>query len=258
MSKVLILLGLMSVFGFNLVKSFNKTQIETGATRVISLPDGVAFTMIWVGPGQFLMGSPEHELERNPTREKQHQVTITKGYWLAQTEFTQANWIKLMKSNPSQTISDRLPVESVSYLDVMLLIDKLNTKTGFTFRLPTEAEWEFACRAGTTGPYSGDRDMTTWHSGNANRQLHAAATRLPNPWGFYDMNGNLLEWCSDWFQEDYSYDTLDPKGPITGSRRSLRGGQYTGRIRHSRAADRQSGDPSKGDFFIGFRLAMDD
>lgn len=216
---------------------------------------GVEITMIWVEPGTFMMGSPENELERRAHLEKPHQVTITKGFWLAETEFTQENWERIMGNNPSSIKGRDFPVESVSFYDIDALLKKINKK-GASFRLPTEAEWEFACRAGTQSAYPIPRDQIAWHRGNANRQLHAVAQKKPNQWGFYDMNGNLLEWCSDWFQEDNTNESVDPKGPTSGTMRVQRGGQYTGRILHSRSADRQRSLPESRDFFVGFRLAM--
>lgn len=252
-----ILLGFLSVMGIiHLDMNPNTLLRQRPMKKEFNLGSGVRINMIWVEPGSFLMGSPEDELERNEHREKQHRVTITRGFWLAETEFTQSDWTKLMKDNPSQHKGDDRPVEMVSWDDVMLLIEKLN-KNGGKFRLPTEAEWEYACRAGSSGPYAGNRDNTTWHSGNSGRSSHPVKTKLPNPWGFYDMNGNILEWCSDWFQEDYSKDTLDPKGPTSENYKVQRGGQFSGRIRHSRAADRQRIEPDKRFFFAGFRLAAD-
>ncbi|WP_436515518.1 formylglycine-generating enzyme family protein [Ekhidna sp. To15] len=230
---------------------------QTPKKKEFELTGGVKITMIWVEPGSFTMGSPEDEAGRNIAREKQHEVIITKGFWLAETEFTQSDWEKIMGTNPSTRKGKSHPVETVSHEDVQKLLRKINNG-GNSFRLPTEAEWEYACRAGTTGPYSGDLEKTVWHLGNSGRVSHQVATKDPNPWGFYDMQGNILEWCSDWLQEDNTNEKVDPKGPNIGEYKVQRGGQFTGRTRHTRAADRQRGNPEARDFYVGFRLAKNE
>lgn len=215
---------------------------------------GVRIKMIWVEPGTFIMGSPSDELGRTPERETQHEVKITKGYWLAETELTQTQWEKIMGSNPSLNTGENLPVDQVSFDDIQKFLKKVNTNKN-EFRLPTETEWEYACRAGVEKAYSGSRDAMVWHSDNSGRQSHPVRLKEPNAWGFYDMQGNILEWCSDWFQENNTTDTLNPKGPETGTHKVQRGGQFTGRTKHTRAADRQRAEPNKRDFYVGFRLA---
>ncbi|WP_422362166.1 formylglycine-generating enzyme family protein [Reichenbachiella sp.] len=227
-----------------------------GESKKFEINDTYSIEMVWIAAGQFLMGSPESESERNPSREKQHQVTLTKGFWIAKTETTQAVWESVMGDNPGKIKSPNHPIESVSWDDTQKFIKKLN-KQGAQFRLPYEAEWEYACRAGSTGAYAGDRDVMTWHSGNSGRTTHPVASKEPNAWGLYDMHGHILEMCQDWFTEDVSTYNFDPKGPKNGTRRVQRGGQYTGRIRHSRSADRQSGFPNQNAFFVGFRLVHD-
>lgn len=226
-------------------------------TREIELISGVKIRMIHIPSGSYLMGSPESEAERNPEREKQHKVTITKSFWLAETEFTQEQWKKIMGNNPSLNQGDKHPVEQVSFYDVQTLIKKLNNN-GRTFRLPTEAEWEYACRAGSESPYQKPIDKMVWYIGNSGRQSHPVGLKEPNAWGLYDMQGNILEWTSDWLIEDYSKESIDPKGPATGVYKVQRGGQFTGRTKHTRAADRQRGIPESRDIFVGFRLAADE
>ena len=229
---------------------------KLGETRLFKITDDIHIEMVWIEPGQFLMGSPESEPERIPQREQQHEVKITKGFWIAKTETTQKVWQAVMNSNPSKIKGKNLPIESINWNEAQVFIKKLN-QSGAKFRLPYEAEWEYACRAGTNGPYAGERDLLTWHRGNANDTVHEVGTKSPNPWGLYDMHGNILEMCQDWFTEDISLYSTDPKGPQQGTRRVQRGGQYTGRIRHSRSADRQSYYPDQGAFFVGFRLVHD-
>jgi len=232
-------------------KTFKVNKISK--KKDFMLAEGVTISMIWVEPGAFIMGSPYKELGRTPEREAQHKVTITKGYWLAETELTQLQWQKIMEVNPSFNKGDNLPVDQVSFSDIQEFLKKINTIQN-KFRLPTEAEWEFACRAGSIKPYGGNIDAMVWHRGNSGIQSHPVASKKPNAWGFYDMQGNILEWCSDWFQEDTTKDTINPEGPETGIYKVQRGGQFTGRSKHTRAADRQRSNPNKRDFYVGFRL----
>jgi len=223
---------------------------------MFALAKNVEIEMIWIAPGSFLMGSPDNELERNEAKEKQHSVTLTKGFWMAKTETSQRVWQSVMKDNPSKIQGDDLPVEQVSWNRAQEFIEKIN-RGGARFRLPHEAEWEYACRAGTTTAYAGSRDQMTWHSGNSNRTTHSVGSKMANAWGLFNMHGNVSEMCLDWFQEDISEFTIDPKGPATGQRKVERGGQYTGRIRHTRSADRSSNVPDGSAFFVGFRLVHD-
>jgi formylglycine-generating enzyme required for sulfatase activity len=227
-----------------------------GETKSFALKKGVTIEMVWIEPGQFLMGSPENELERNAEREKQHSVTLTKGFWIAKTEITQKVWYAIMENNPSKIQHPDHPVEQVSWNVIQEFIEKID-QNGASFRLPYEAEWEYACRAGTTTAYAGNRDDMTWHSGNSNRTTHPVGTKKPNAWGLYNMHGNVSERCQDWYTDDISKYNIDPKGPASGERKVSRGGQYTGRIRHTRSADRSGGLPDQGAFFVGFRLVHD-
>lgn len=229
---------------------------QESISKEIELIEGVKIKMTYVPPGSFMMGSPESETERNAEREQQHKVFITKGFWLAEKEFTQEHWEKIMGYNPSHTKAWNHPVEQVSYNDVQSLMKKLNEQGG-TFRLPTEAEWEYACRAGSDKAYGQPIEDIVWHIGNSGRQSHPVATKKPNAWGFYDMQGNILEWCSDWFKEDNTDESIDPKGPKEGIYKVQRGGQFTGRTKHTRAADRQRALPDSREFYEGFRLAAD-
>lgn len=226
------------------------TQDRQILRKDFELIEGVSITMIWVEPGDFMMGSPPDEPERNAEREKQHWVKIEKGYWLMEKELTQQQWEGVMGSNPSRKKGKNLPVEQVSFFDIQDFLEKVNNAEA-KFRLPTEIEWEYACRAGTTGSYAGDRDKMTWHSGNSGNESHLVGSKAPNAWGFYDMHGNVLEWCSDLFRADNTQPAKE--GTI---RRVQRGGQFSGRVKHSRSADRQSSLPEDREFFAGFRLAM--
>lgn len=227
-----------------------------GEIRTFKLNKKSSIDMVWIPAGKFMMGSPESELERNAERERQHHVTLTNGFWMATTETTQEVWQALMGDNPSKIKNNDHPVEQVSWVKAQTFITEVN-KTDGKFRLPYEAEWEYACRAGTATSYAGKRDQMTWHRGNASASTHPVSSKIPNSWGLYDMHGNVSEMCLDWFQEDISKDVIDPKGPETGDRKVERGGQYTGRVRHTRSAGRSSGIPSESAFFVGFRLVRE-
>jgi formylglycine-generating enzyme required for sulfatase activity len=236
--------------------TFDTIAQKHGAVKQFRLKNHVKIDMIYIAPGKFMMGSPASELERNPNREQQHQVTLTRGFWIAKNETSQLVWKQITGKNPSKIKNELHPVEQVSWNQVIAFIQKIN-KAGAKFRLPTEAEWEYACRAGTTSAYSGERDQVTWHRLNAGGTTHPIGSKKPNAWGVYNMHGNVSELCQDWFEEDISQDSTDPSGPVTGERKVERGGQYTGRLRHTRSADRSSGLPSGSAFFVGFRLVHD-
>lgn len=243
------------LLAFILLQSFKNVDNQEPKIKIFNLPGGVQIKMIWVKSGSFIMGSPIDEVGRSFEREEQHKVTISKGFWLAETEFTQDQWKKVMGNNPSFHKGGNLPVDQVSYVDIQKFLEKVNGKNG-KFRLPTEAEWEYACRAGSSKAYSSDNiDEMVWHRGNSGRKSHPVAQKKANAWGFYDMQGNILEWCSDWLEENNTDNNIDPKGSKKGMYRVQRGGQFTGRTRHTRAADRQRALPDKRDFYVGFRLA---
>lgn len=229
---------------------------QHGEIKTFQITGEYSIEMVWIGPGEFLMGSPIGEAERNADREIPHKVKLTKGFWMAKTETTQQLWKAVMGDNPSKIQGSDHPVEQVSWNRAQLFIKELNRR-GAQFRLPYEAEWEYACRAGTTTPYAGNREQMTWHSGNSGRTTHPVATKSPNAWGLYDMHGNVSEMCLDWFVEDISDYSLNPHGPESGTHKVERGGQYTGRIRHTRSADRSRGLPDNSAFFVGFRLVHD-
>ncbi len=258
MNKIAYFLLPILLFFAGAFQSFEtKEDTITSKTKIFELVEGVTIRMIWVEPGTFMMGSPNDELGRTSERETQYKVIISKGYWLAETELTQLQWERIMKDNPSFNKGANLPVDQVSYTDIEKFLVKINSKNK-QFRLPTEAEWEYACRAGSQKAYATNNiDEMVWHSGNSGRQPHPVAQKKANAWGFYDMQGNILEWCSNWYLENFTNDSLDPKGPNKGKYRVQRGGQFTGRTKHTRVADRQRALPGDRDFYVGFRLAHD-
>ena len=228
-------------------------------------------TFRWIEPGTFLMGSPKTELERWAEMETQHEVTLTQGYWLADSACTQALWQAVMGNNPSNFQDNASnPVERVSWMDVQAFIDKLNNLVPeLNACLPTEAEWEYACRAGTTTPFSFGDNITPEqvnYDGNypypgGEKGLYREKTvpvksLAPNPWGLYEMHGNVYEWCADWFAEYNEMPQTDPQGPATGGSRVLRGGSWYDGGGNVRSADRRGLGPDGGDSDFGFRLAL--
>jgi formylglycine-generating enzyme required for sulfatase activity len=210
----------------------------------------------WIPPGTFMMGSPKDEAGRYDD-ETLHQVTLTQGYWLAETTCTQALWQAVMGENPSEFKGDDRPVEKVSWEDSQSFLRKLNAwQPELGLRLPTEAEWEYGCRAGTqTAFWFGDRiDPERVHFGKGSGTLPAKALE-PNPWGFYQMHGNVREWCQDWLSTYPSSAVSDPQGPDSGQYRVLRGGSWHDEGRYCRSADRYGLTPDLRYDVSGFRLA---
>ena len=225
----------------------------------------------WILPGTFMMGSPATEKDRGDN-EIQHWVTLTKGYWLADTAVTQALWVEVMGENPSRFTGDeRLPVESVSWHDATAFIAKLNDRVPrLNAGLPSEAQWEYACRAGSTTPFAFGATITAEqvnYNGNypyagtkkgLYREKTVPVASLPaNGWGLYEMHGNVWEWCSDWYDECPREAVLDPEGAGQGSGRVLRGGAWIRYAQFARSAQRYALDPGERGIIgsLGFRLA---
>ena len=217
----------------------------------------------WIPPGSFMMGSPDSEEERD-SDETQHEVVLSQGFFMAETECTQGQWELVMGSNPSNFKGTDRPVEQVSWYEVVEYCRKLTAKQctegilpeGWEWRLPTEAEWEYAARAGTTGPRYGELDAIGWWDGNSGRQTHPVSQKAANAWGLHDMMGNVWEWCSDW-SGDYSTGSVtDPTGPSSGSRRVFRGGSCFDVAWYARSAVRLRYDPGDRNLDLGFRPAL--
>lgn len=229
-------------------------SIQVVVAEVVTV-NGVSFNMIKVEGGTFQMGQAG---VATPV----HQVTLTHDYYIGETEVTQELWAAVMGSNPSSfTSSNQLPVERVSWDDCQTFITKLNTLTGRSFRLPTEAEWEFAARGGNASKgytYSGSNTVgdVAWYSGNSSSTTHEVATKAPNELSIYDMSGNVYEWCQDWYGSYSSDAQTNPTGPTSGSRRVIRGGGWYYSDPGCRVADRDSGTPSLRYYVIGLRLAL--
>jgi formylglycine-generating enzyme required for sulfatase activity len=232
---------------------------KAGEQRDFEIAPGVKITMCWIPPGEFLMGSPAGE-EGRQNDETQHSVTLTQGFWLAQTETTQAQWQAVMGNNPSRFKGEDLPVESVSWNDIAGpggFIEKVNqTAAGKgRFALPTEAQWEYACRAGATGADAGDLGQRAWYASNSGGTTHPVAGKSANAWGLHDMQGNVWEWCSDWYAAYPISKATDPEGSNSGTGRVYRGGSWYNGAIACRVALRFSYYPSSASSTVGFRVA---
>jgi len=219
---------------------------------------------VWISPGTFVMGSPSSE-EGRVSDEVQHTVTLTQGFWLSDHEVTQSEYQAVMGNNPSYFKGDlNRPVETVSWDEAVLYCQKLTERERAAgritaqqaYRLPTEAEWEYAARAGTTGARYGGLDTIAWWNGNAGNQTHPVKQKAPNAWGLYDMLGNVWEWCSGRYGDYPTGSVTDPTGSPSGSLRVHRGGGWDGDARHARSADRSRLDPGYRYYDLGFRPAL--
>lgn len=223
--------------------------------------DGVEFKMVFVEGGTFTMGAtPEQGKDTYKDEYPMHEVTLS-DYYIGETEVTQALWKAVMGNNPSFFKGNSLPVENVSYNDVKEFITKLNQKTGKTFRLPTEAEWEYAARGGKKSKgykYSGSDNINdvAWYKDNSDDKTHPVKTKRPNELGIYDMSGNVLEWCSDWYGSYSNNAQTNPQGHSSGSYRVIRGGAWSITAGHCRASYRSYVSMSFLYYYIGFRLVM--
>jgi formylglycine-generating enzyme required for sulfatase activity len=217
---------------------------------------------VYIPPDVFKMGSPDNELNREKV-ELLHNVMLTQGFYLQTTPVTQNQWEALMGNNPSEFKGDgERPVETVLWKDAQSFIEKLNMKEGRkVFGLPTEAQWEYACRAGTetsyyTGDTEADLDRAGWFYENANRTTHSVAQKEPNSFGLCDMHGNVREWCQDWYGDYPSGSVTDPEGPLSGSSRVIRGGSWHDSARGCRSAFRGRDVPDPRLNVLGFRLVL--
>jgi formylglycine-generating enzyme required for sulfatase activity len=245
--------------------------IEEKPESTIANSFGMEF--VYIEPGTFMMGSPADEPGHFP-HETLHQVTLTQGYYMQITEVTQSQWKAVMGKNPSLFLDcgDDCPVEGVSWLDAQDFIEELNATGEGTYRLPTEAEWEYACRAGTTTAFA-NGEITEiinpppcnydpvlndigWYCDNANNQTYPVAQKEPNAWGLYDMHGNVFEWCQDWFGYYPAGPVTDPINERVNNDKILRGGAWYSSPTYCRSATRFSVIPSYSDKAHGVRLVL--
>lgn len=209
--------------------------------------------MIWIPAGSFTIGNTSGVEDNWSAAETAHKVTLTKGFWMSKYETTQEQWESVMKSNASKHQGNDLPVENVSWNDVFAFVKKVR-QTDPKFNLPTEAQWEYAAKAGSEQAYSRDRDSITWHKENSGGMTHPVGTKECNAWGLYDIHGNVGEWVLDWKEPFDNTHKTDPAGPALGEHKIIKGGQHTGRPRHTMSWDRQPSAPDTRTFYIGFRL----
>lgn len=283
LSKKIILILLSSVYLLLSVQPIVYAQ-STGEVKTVYIKGGESFDFIFVPAGSFYMGSELSDPDRNSSEWISHKVHITKGFWLQKSEVTQDQWQSVMNSNPSyfKNRSDMgdeespldnpgdtqkyhsgrggCPVERVSWFDCEKFIAVLNSKEVGIFRLPTEAEWEYACRAGSqTSYYWGDniKGDYLWHMDNAYNKPQAVCRKLPNEWGLFDMSGNMAEWCSDWNEKTHDRRGMqisDPAGPEEGEYKIIKDGSWAVRAQYCRSASRSMQKPDAKDMYTGLRL----
>jgi formylglycine-generating enzyme required for sulfatase activity len=238
-----------------------KTTPEPEKTLSFDLGGDVKLELLRIEPGSFLMGDEKGDAEEKPV----HKVTIDKPFYLGKFEVTQEQWEAVMGGNPSHFKGKKNPVERVSWEACQEFIKKLNEKftaSGTTFCLPTEAQWEYACRAGASTRYGfgdGEAELTEygWFADNAGGTTHPVGEKKPNAWGLYDMHGNVWEWCADWYDGNYYQNspTNDPAGPTAVTSRILRGGSWGDPAPYCRSAYRYCLPPWFCVYSYGLRVA---
>ena len=254
---------------FSIVRLFFSNELRAQDSTYTDSVNGVFFTMVFVQGGSFTMGCTDKQMENCMDREFPDRRVTLSDYHIGQTEVTQALWSAVMQDTPSHfRRCPDCPVEMVSWYDAQNFIEKLNSLTEKKYRLPTEAEWEFAARGGNKSNnfrYSGGNKIDEvaaynsgkWALGGSNQRTKAVKTLKPNELGIFDMSGNVWEWCQDWYGPYPSEDAENPKGPASGTNRVDRGGGWIGGERYSRISDRDHSTPTERFNTLGFRLAAD-
>jgi formylglycine-generating enzyme required for sulfatase activity len=228
---------------------------------ILDCGDGVRMTLRLIPPGEFMMGSPNGEAQRDSDEGPVHRVHIVRPFYMGIHEVTQEQWQAVMGSNPANFKGAKNPVECVSWNESQEFCKRASLKTGLTLRLPTEAEWEYACRAGTTTRFSfGDSDNAlrdyAWYGENSSNQTHPVGQKKPNAWGLYDMHGNVWEWCQS-LDKPYAYREDDGREDLAaGGVRVLRGGSWSGDPGNCRSANRGRNDPTYRIGDSGFRVVV--
>ncbi|MCQ2260691.1 MAG: SUMF1/EgtB/PvdO family nonheme iron enzyme [Bacteroidales bacterium] len=238
-----------------------RRQSEASYANGVLRVGSVTYSFVRVRAGSFTMGATSEQENPWDDEKPAHRVTLTSDYWMGATEVTQALWKAVMGSNPSEFIGDERPVENVSWDDCQDFIEKLNRITGKRFRLPTEAEWEYAARGGGSSrgyQYAGDSNVgnVAWYYDNAGDETHPVGQLRANELGLYDMSGNVWEWCQDWYGSYSSGSQANPTGPSCGSDRVLRGGSWGSLARGCRSSYRDSIAPGRRYSYDGFRLVL--
>ena len=227
----------------------------------LDLGGGIKMELVWISPGAFEMGSPDDEAGGMSDERPLHRVTVSRGFWMGKYEVTQKQYEEVTGSNPSKHRGAKNPVEMVTWHEAKVFCQAMAERTGKPVRLPTEAEWEYACRAGTSTRYhagDSDRDLTRvgWWRSNSGREAHPVGRMKPNAWGLYDMHGNVLEWVADWYGADYYQRSLGtvPQGPTSGSQKVVRGGCWYRTPDYCRAAYRGKRPADARWGYLGFRV----
>ena len=240
-----------------------KIEAAPGAAKglTLDLGGGVAMNFAAIPAGKFMMGSPDSEKGRAKEEGPQHEVTLSQPFYMSATEVTQAQYAAVTGDQPPDPKEAAVPATGVSWEGAVAFCRKLSEKTGKAVRLPTEAEWEYACRAGTQARFSfGDADGGlgdyAWYGANSGFGTHPAGQRKPSAWGLYDMHGNVGEWCADWFGPYPAGPVTDPQGPPSGKQRIVRGGSWYYPADGCRAANRIRFAPGEGFPCIGFRVMV--
>jgi formylglycine-generating enzyme required for sulfatase activity len=248
-SEILADIGIFKAWPFDEAEAKKRQKeaaelLDVPVEKEVALGDGVKMKFALIPAGEFVMGSSETEKDRGDGEGPAHKVTIKKAFYIGVTEVTQAQWKALMGgSNPSQYKGDDMPVERVAWDGCRGYLKLLSEKEKKIFRLPTEAEWEYACRAGSAMRYSGGDDDNApdeagWHTENSGGTTHPVAQKKPNAWGLYDMHGNVWEWCQDFYGEYKDGDQVDPTGVEMGMGRVMRGGSWLDAAKDCRSAKR--------------------
>ena len=242
--------------------SSGSPSVASGSNTIsIPVKNGISIEMVKVEAGTFMMGATSEMKHPYDWEKPVHQVTLTNEYYMGKYEVTQALWQAVMGNNPSHFKGENLPVETVNWNECQEFISKLNSMTGRKFRLPTEAEWEYAARGGKKSrsyQYSGSSNISdvAWYDGNSVNKTHPVGTKQANELGIYDMTGNVWEWCSDWYGFYSSSSQTNPTGADSGSSRVFRGGSWYGNARYCRLSFRDCTPPDCRGYNLGLRLAL--
>ena len=233
-------------------------------TETLDLGGGLTLEMVLIPAGTFTMGSPDREpkTDEHKGNEPQRKVTITKPFYMTKYEITQAQYEKVIGANPSMTKGETLPATNMSWEEALVVAKRFGEVLRRDVRIPTDAQWEYAARAGTqTTVYTGNDEASVyaagWCRGNAEGKVHPVGEKPPNAFGLHDMIGNVREWTGDIHGPAAAVDAVDPEGPATGDMRISRGGAFTGQILVCRAAIRNVEPPTKKNSIIGLRLVME-
>ncbi|WP_337949518.1 formylglycine-generating enzyme family protein [Prevotella sp.] len=238
-----------------------QTPITNGDIISIPVKDGISIEMVRVEAGTFTMGATPEMKDPWDDEKPTHQVTLTNDYYIGKYEVTQALWKAVMGKNPSKFKGDNLPVEQVNWKDCQEFLSKLNNTTGKKFRLPTEAEWEYAARGGKKSrgyQYSGSNNISdvAWYEDNSGSKTHTVGSKQANELGIYDMSGNVWEWCHDWKGSYSSSSQVNPTGANSGSYRVGRGGSWRHAARGCRSSYRNNSTPDNRNDSLGLRLIL--